>query len=939
MTAALDCPEPASWRALFDDDLSPEQRARYERHLESCPACQERLDQDGLCEDPLRQIVRRVGDPTATPDDPTLREFLGRLHEVTSPLRAAAAAPADLYLLTPTDRPDLLGTLGNYEVQEVIGRGGMGVVLKAFDPALHRTVAIKVMAMIGSATARTRFAREAKAAAAVCHENVVTIHGVHEADGLPYLVMQYVAGESLQARLDRAGPLDVIEVVRIGMQTASGLAAAHAQGLIHRDIKPANLLLEDGSARVKITDFGLARLAADVPLTQAGVVAGTPEYMAPEQARGEEIDHRADLFSLGSVLYAACTGAPPFRDSSAKAVLRHVSSAEPQPVRELRPEVPAWLEEFIMRLMAKEPGRRFQTAAEVAGLLEGYLAHLREPVAVPVPELDSGPAEECSFSPVGGRWHRLARPLGLILCVLALGLLALVVTRPWAGGAPAGPAPLAEPVREYSRSFKGNTERTPELTLHGPDAEQYVHFEPEGLRITLPVGHEGPRPGNGLTIGLSVRGDFDITVSYEILQEPEQADAGTDTTRFSLDAGLDRSRDSVATISRRMTSKHGADFLTWLSLWRPETNQLERRGQEFPALASEGKLRLARTGSVISYYAADGRGEEFKLLRQSPFSVRDLEDVKIVALTGGSRASLDVRITDVQIHADALLSLVSAPAPLVEKQTSKGWLAAGGLAGLLLTLALLIPLGAWVRARRSSGPGATAPPVLFRCPDCGKNLRIKAESAGKQARCPQCGKAVEVPSAATPTPAAAQKRSRARIVGLPLGATALLVLALVAGWAYWTPRLPRSGMLNVTLGRELVPGVEELGFYHQEYDYKSRPFRWTDGNARLAIPVDAKKPPQALVVEVLTMRPPGVDTVRLRIVANKTDLFDARVAVGPWEKTFDLAGIDLGEELVVQIVSDTFVPLGVMEGGANRDPRTLGVEVRGVTPIRREQAE
>src|SRR5262249_32902079 len=151
------------------------------------------------------------------------------------------------YFLAPTDRQDLLGTLGEYEVQEVIGQGGMGVVLKAFDPALQRLVAIKVLATAsaGSATARRRFTREAQAAAAVCHEHVVAVHGVGEVDGLPYLVMQYVAGESLQDRLDRTEPLEVAEIVRIGYQTASGLAAAHARGLIHRDIKPANILLEN----------------------------------------------------------------------------------------------------------------------------------------------------------------------------------------------------------------------------------------------------------------------------------------------------------------------------------------------------------------------------------------------------------------------------------------------------------------------------------------------------------------------------------------------------------------------------------------------------------------------------------------------------------------------------------------------------------------------
>ncbi len=277
--------------------------------------------------------------------------------------QAGAPSGEDLPLsfLQPADRPGVLGLLGSHEVLEVIGQGGMGIVLKAFDPILQRLVAIKVPTLVlaGSAHARRRFIREAQAAAAVWHENVVAVHGVHETEGLPYLVMQLIEGESLQARLDRTGPLPIEEVVHIGLQTARGLAAAHAQGLIHRDIKPGNLLLEGeaggsgvlarsasegerkpslalrantpdppGSPCVKITDFGLARLVDDVGLTQNGVLAGTPEYMAPEQARGEPVDHRADLFSLGSVLYALCTGVPPFRAATPLAVLRQVSDVD-----------------------------------------------------------------------------------------------------------------------------------------------------------------------------------------------------------------------------------------------------------------------------------------------------------------------------------------------------------------------------------------------------------------------------------------------------------------------------------------------------------------------------------------------------------------------------------------------------------------------------------
>ncbi len=158
---------------------------------------------------------------------------------------------------------------------------------------------------------------------------------------IPYLVMEYIDGETLQQKLDRTGPLDVAEVLRIGAQAARGLAAAHKQGLIHRDIKPANILLENGiKQRVRITDFGLARAADDASLTQSGLIAGTPLYMAPEQAEAKAIDQRADLFSLGSVLYVMVSGRPPFRAPTTLAVLKRVASDTPRPIREIVPEVP-----------------------------------------------------------------------------------------------------------------------------------------------------------------------------------------------------------------------------------------------------------------------------------------------------------------------------------------------------------------------------------------------------------------------------------------------------------------------------------------------------------------------------------------------------------------------------------------------------------------------
>src|SRR5262249_43419978 len=184
--------------------------------------------------------------------------------------------------------------------------------------------------------------REARAAAAVEHEHVIRILLVGEVNGLPYIVMEYVPGGSLQDYLDRREPPDWRVAARLGAEIASGLAAAHARRLIHRDIKPSNILLQNaempgGLGSVRISDFGLVCITDESRLTQPGIVTGTPMYMAPEQALGGPIDHRADLFSLGSVLYALCTGREPFAGSTPLAVLRQVSETPPPPIRELNP--------------------------------------------------------------------------------------------------------------------------------------------------------------------------------------------------------------------------------------------------------------------------------------------------------------------------------------------------------------------------------------------------------------------------------------------------------------------------------------------------------------------------------------------------------------------------------------------------------------------------
>ena len=270
-----------------------------------------------------------------------------------------------------SDRRDALGRIEHYQVLEVIGRGGFGIVFRAFDEKLQRVVAIKVLSpeLACTSPARKRFLREARASAKVRHENVVSIYAVEDAP-IPYLVMEYVPGETLQQRLDGTGPLEVEDVLQIGKQIADGLTAAHEEGLIHRDVKPGNVLLDSsGGDHVKITDFGLARAADDASLTQSGLIAGTPLYMSPEQAVGDRLDQRTDLFSLGSVLYQMLSGRPPFRAPSTVAVLRRVAEEEPRPIQEVIAEVPDWMCAIVSNLHAKSPEQRYSTAEEVSEVL------------------------------------------------------------------------------------------------------------------------------------------------------------------------------------------------------------------------------------------------------------------------------------------------------------------------------------------------------------------------------------------------------------------------------------------------------------------------------------------------------------------------------------------------------------------------------------------
>jgi WD40 repeat protein/anti-sigma factor RsiW len=343
--------------------------------------------------------------------------------------------------LAPAQAPNEIGRLGPYRILKVLGAGGMGVVFRAEDPHLERAVALKAMlpALAASVSAKKRFLREAKTAASIKHDHIVTIFQVGEDRGAPYLAMEFLEGEPLDARLKR-GPLPLSEVLRIGAEIAEGLAAAHDNDLIHRDIKPANIWLETRASkrqasasgehtsgtlagtggRVKILDFGLARSTGDkAGLTQSGVILGTPSYMAPEQAQGGKVDHRCDLFSLGCVLYVMATGQLPFKGNDTLSVLMAIATEDPQTPRQRNPQVPQALSELTMRLLAKKPDDRPATAREVADALRAITAPGGGDATAPV----KAPAARQA-----GKRNR--RPLilaGAAAAVLALAALAAAV--------------------------------------------------------------------------------------------------------------------------------------------------------------------------------------------------------------------------------------------------------------------------------------------------------------------------------------------------------------------------------------------------------------------------------------------------------------------------------------------------------------------------------
>ena len=271
-------------------------------------------------------------------------------------------------------------SIGRYVVDQKVGEGAMANVYRARDPEIDRNVAIKMLKdkLCVDEEYVSRFLREAKAAGTISHPNIVTIFDVGRYENKPYIMMEFLDEQTLEDVLDDGGKLPLIRLMRIGIQLANALDYAHGEGVVHRDIKPANILFMKGSDTIKIADFGIARVSSseEVQQTQAGMVIGTPRYMSPEQALGNDVDGRSDLFSVGVILYEICTGQKAFDSGTMTTLLLQITQEDPEPIKKVAPELPVGLQRIITRLLNKNPDRRFQTGAELAEALQRELDSL-----------------------------------------------------------------------------------------------------------------------------------------------------------------------------------------------------------------------------------------------------------------------------------------------------------------------------------------------------------------------------------------------------------------------------------------------------------------------------------------------------------------------------------------------------------------------------------
>lgn len=537
------CYDLALLKSFLQEQLTDAEEQGITEHIGECSQCREQLESLAAggkrWEDYQENLIDHTFEKTLELGSSPSNQPIHNLESIKS-------------LLGPTDDPAMLGRLGSYEICGVVGRGSAGVVFKAFDSRLNRYVAIKMLAPAYSinGSSRLRFEREGRAVAAVRDDHVIPIYGVDEFKNTPYIVMQYMPSGSLEKRLVDDGQLSTRAVVRIGMQVANGLAAAHRQGIIHRDVKPANVLLEAGLERAIVTDFGLARVLDEATMTQSGSISGTPQFMSPEQARGESLDPRTDLFSLGCVMYAACTGHSPFRSETLLGVMHRVCETQPRPIRESNPEIESWLAAFIDKLLEKNRENRFESAVQVSNLLAEELAHLQSPTVAPEPKREWWQKEVTPrTSP------NFTRNISLIGGIVALAFFG------WAlyGYLPTfnspnlvqdelkvqSPEQLLEQAKQEEETEKKAKEAFQKAyEIHIDEAENGGNMSKaiKAHELAIELGHDVPTSTYNLACAYALRGETDKAIS---LLSKSVREGFSDTRTLKRDSDMDSLREDA----------------------------------------------------------------------------------------------------------------------------------------------------------------------------------------------------------------------------------------------------------------------------------------------------------------------------------------------------------------------------------------------------------
>jgi len=314
---------------------------------------------------------------------------------------------------------DIIGKrIGRYEIQEHIGEGGMAQVYRAFDPEINRAVALKILKEehCQDEERKGRFLREGKAAGALTHPNIVTVYDVGELEGAPYIMMELLEGQTLGDLLRQNARIPMEHILEIAMQLAGALDYAHGKGVVHRDLKPENIMLGSDGRSVKIADFGIARIeeVSEKENTQVGMMLGTPRYMSPEQASGERVDGRSDLFAVGVLLYELITGKKAFDAESMPTLIMQIVQKDPLPIRQINTSAPVGLQKIVHKLLQKKPTRRFQTGKELREALRRELLTLREQQA-----------ESSGYLPLQVKWTAIMSAL----VALAMAVSATLVFR------------------------------------------------------------------------------------------------------------------------------------------------------------------------------------------------------------------------------------------------------------------------------------------------------------------------------------------------------------------------------------------------------------------------------------------------------------------------------------------------------------------------------